>query len=106
MATTWLTYRSMDRSAGPANFSAGWMGGGTETVGGFNGARGLKNALSEWFGFVGLFHTLALPCCTHAFDARCISRFVYPAVPACTVFLQFEHSNLLSTVNFSAFSLS
>jgi hypothetical protein len=61
-----------------------WMGNGTETVGGFTTAFGLKDACKEPFNFcLGLRHAFAF----HSHSARqpfepwCMSRVLEPAVP-------------------------
>ena len=49
------------------------MGGGAETVKGFNGAQGLKNASMDWLVFSGLFDLAPLAPFARvrqAFDAR------------------------------------
>lgn len=71
------------------------MGGGAETVEGFNGARGLRNLSRTWFLVSGLFDPAPFARLRHAFDPRWASRFLGPAVPTWTTFLQSGHSIVL-----------
>jgi hypothetical protein len=76
-----------------------------ETVEGFNGAWGWKNALRTWFAFSGLLgfapFVQVFAHLRPALEALWASRFLWPAVPTWTTFLQSGHSNVLKHVNSS-----
>jgi hypothetical protein len=71
------------------------------TLGGFKGAQGLKNNSKTWLGFSGLWLIFAFAHAWQPFEARCMSRFLCPAVPTWTLFLQSGHSKVLLESNWS-----